>query len=189
MCSSTFSSEEDELTLIRTSRITFMWSKGAVTPTIYSTIANVWTNRWVIVYTVLNAVADLHSKILDARPPSRGPNSFNFMQFLGKFGKIVCWRPPGELAPPPRGNPGSATEMGTFSLAIGSSMQETVYATRKHCSRMYTDRAVIRSDQVANKDEQWPSIHEADCEQNHRRLWKHYLPLRSVIIPAIVIVE
>ena len=31
--------------------------------------------------------------------PSRGVNSFNFMQFLGKFAKIVCWRPPGELAP------------------------------------------------------------------------------------------
>ena len=45
---------------------------------------------------------------------------------------------------------------------------------------MRTDRAVTRSDQVANKDEQWPSIHEADCEQNHRRLYKHYLPLRSV---------
>ena len=55
-------------------------------------------------------MADLHSKILDARPPG-GPNSFNFMQFLGKFGKIVCWRPPGELAPPPRGNPRSATGM------------------------------------------------------------------------------
>ena len=41
----------------------------------------------------LKSVADLHSKILDARPPG-GPNSFNFMQFLGKFGKIVCWRPP-----------------------------------------------------------------------------------------------
>ena len=27
-------------------------------------------------------------------PPPGGPNSFNFMQFLGKFGKIVCWRPP-----------------------------------------------------------------------------------------------
>ena len=40
----------------------------------------------------------------------RGPNSFNFMQFLGKFGEIVCWRPPGELVPPPQGNPGSATE-------------------------------------------------------------------------------
>ena len=27
----------------------------------------------------------------DARPPPPGgPNSFNFMQFLGKFGKIVC---------------------------------------------------------------------------------------------------
>ena len=48
------------------------------------------------------------------RPPP-GPNSFNFMQFLGKFGKIICWRPPtGELAPPPRGNPGSATVKDTF---------------------------------------------------------------------------
>ena len=56
-------------------------------------------------------MADLHSKILDAGPPPPpgDPNSFNFMQFLGKFGKIVCWCPPGELAPPPRGNPGSAT--------------------------------------------------------------------------------
>ena len=41
-------------------------------------------------------------------PPSKRPNSFNFMQFSGKFGKIVCWRPPpGQLAPPWR-NPGSA---------------------------------------------------------------------------------
>ena len=41
-----------------------------------------------------------------------GPNSFNFMQLLGKFGKIVCWRPPpGELAPPTQGNPGSATAL------------------------------------------------------------------------------
>ena len=37
----------------------------------------------------------------------QGPNSFNFMQFWGKFGKIVCWRP---LAPPPRGNPGYTTD-------------------------------------------------------------------------------
>ena len=30
------------------------------------------------------------------------PNSFDFMQFSGKFGKIVCWAPPlGRLAPPP----------------------------------------------------------------------------------------
>ena len=46
----------------------------------------------------------------DAHPPG-GPNCFNFMHFLGKFGKIVCWCPPGELAPPPRGNPGSATDL------------------------------------------------------------------------------
>ena len=62
-------------------------------------------------------VADLHSKILDARPPPGGPNSFNFMQFSGKIGKIVCWRPPGELAPPPRGNPGSATDLGDDPLS------------------------------------------------------------------------
>ena len=54
------------------------------------------------------AVADLRG----ARETPPGPNSFNFMQFLGKFGKFVCWRPPGELAPPPRGNPGSATVLG-----------------------------------------------------------------------------
>ena len=27
-------------------------------------------------------------------PLPGGPNSFNFMHFLGKFGKFVCWRPP-----------------------------------------------------------------------------------------------
>ena len=29
-----------------------------------------------------------------ARDAPQGPNSFNFLQFWGKFGKIVCWRPP-----------------------------------------------------------------------------------------------
>ena len=42
-----------------------------------------------------HSVADLRGT-RDARSP-RCPNSFNFTQFLGKFGKIVCWRPP-----PPR---------------------------------------------------------------------------------------
>ena len=45
--------------------------------------------------------------------PLAGPNSLNFMQFLGKFGKIVRWPSLGELALPPRGNPGSATENST----------------------------------------------------------------------------
>ena len=27
-----------------------------------------------------------------------GPDSFNFIQFLGKFGQIVYWRPSGGLA-------------------------------------------------------------------------------------------
>ena len=44
-------------------------------------------------------------------PSPGGPNSFNFMQFLGKFGKIICWRPPPESWRPLLGNnPGSATD-------------------------------------------------------------------------------
>ena len=35
---------------------------------------------------LLYSVADLHSEILDAV----SPDPLNFMQFLGKFGKIVC---------------------------------------------------------------------------------------------------
>ena len=39
--------------------------------------------------------------------PSGGPNSFNFMQVLEKFGKIICWPPLGGWRPQPRGNPWS----------------------------------------------------------------------------------
>ena len=54
-------------------------------------------------------------------PPPRGPNSFNFRQFGGKFGKILRWHPrPGELAPPAQGNPGSATE-GLFTPSVNLS--------------------------------------------------------------------
>ena len=61
-----------------------------------------------VFFAVVISVADLHSKNLDARPLP-GPNSFNFnfIQFLGKFGKIVCWRPHFWV------NPGSATESNT----------------------------------------------------------------------------
>ena len=70
---------------------------------------------------VVIPVVDLHSKILDAPAPRSkffhfhavfGKN-FIFMQFLGKFGKIVCRPPPPlptrGLAPPPRENSGSVT--------------------------------------------------------------------------------
>ena len=29
--------------------------------------------------------------VRDVHPP--GLNSFNFVQFVGEFGKIICWRP------------------------------------------------------------------------------------------------
>ena len=41
-------------------------------------------------------------KIWTCPPPPGGPNSFNFMQFLGKFSKIVYWRTLlGEILDPP----------------------------------------------------------------------------------------
>ena len=49
---------------------------------------------------VSKIVLEIHrSTVADLRrargtcPPSPGSNSFNFMLFFGKFGKIVCWRP------------------------------------------------------------------------------------------------
>ena len=42
-------------------------------------------------------MADLRGR--EGRVHSWGPNSFNFMQFLGKFSKIVCWRPRAVGAP------------------------------------------------------------------------------------------
>ena len=38
-------------------------------------------------------------------------NFLDFMQFFGKFDKIVCWRSPRGSAPPPTGNPGSAPDI------------------------------------------------------------------------------
>ena len=41
--------------------------------------------------------------------PSLGSKFFQFHEFWGKFGKILCWHPPGGLALPLRGSSGSAT--------------------------------------------------------------------------------
>ena len=42
-------------------------------------------------------------------PPLLAQNFFIFMQFSGKIGQIIGWRPSLGLAPPALGNPGSAT--------------------------------------------------------------------------------
>ena len=66
--------------------------------------------------------------ILDSNTrDDRGLSPFlNFMQFFGKFGNFVRWRPPGRLAAPPKENPGSVpgndkcfvTELSEFSENI-----------------------------------------------------------------------
>ena len=53
-------------------------------------------------------VADLRGDRGDAPPP--GPKFFQFHAVFGKIGQNrMLAPPPEELAPPPRGNPGSAT--------------------------------------------------------------------------------
>ena len=57
-------------------------------------------------------MANLHSKILDARPPLGVQILSISCSFWGNLAKSYVGAPPGELAPPPRGNPGSATGLG-----------------------------------------------------------------------------
>ena len=55
---------------------------------------------WNVKFNVCYTVAGLRGR--EGRPPPRGRTSLNFMQFLGKFGKIVCWLPLlGEILDPP----------------------------------------------------------------------------------------
>ena len=61
-------------------------------------------------YKFSNKKLPLQWRIQGGAPGARPPTAqifLAFMQFLGKFDKIVCWRPPGGLPPPPTGNPGS----------------------------------------------------------------------------------
>ena len=53
------------------------------------------------------AVADPRGGTPGEAPPTN-QNFLNFMQYLGKSGKFVCWRPLKGLVPLPTGNPVSA---------------------------------------------------------------------------------
>ena len=57
------------------------------------------------------AVADLGG---EGRAPPLAQNVFIFMQFSGKIGQIIGWRPPFGVSAPPLGNPGSATALSFF---------------------------------------------------------------------------
>ena len=58
-------------------------------------------------------------------------NVLNFMQFFAKFGKVICWRPPGGLVPPPTGNPGSTPvkilSFMIYNIAVWYAVQTFVY--------------------------------------------------------------
>ena len=85
---------------------------------IYSHTQNL--NRWYstgCLQTINVNIATCSGGSKDQPPPQPpGPNSFNFMQFWGEFWQNRMLAPPGGLAPPPRGNPGSVTEVLEYSL-------------------------------------------------------------------------
>ena len=80
---------------------------------------------WSEVIRQLSAVADLGGAKggPPAPPPPEHTNSFDFMQFSGKFGKIICWRPPGELAPP-----GEILDPPLFGICFWPPLEDTVYS-------------------------------------------------------------
>ena len=95
------------------------------------------------------SVADLHSK------------TPNFMQFLGNYGKIVCWRLPSPgLAPSPWGIPGSATAFMTYFNWAGNETSTHSPSLRKssycldsaHASFLIVDLDFsLFSDKFSNK--------------------------------------
>ena len=66
-----------------------------------------------------------------------GPNSFNFMQFLGKFGKIICWRPSWGVGAPSSGKSWirqwSLSSKAVFSLFAKVTFRQNVFG------RQYTN--------------------------------------------------
>ena len=69
---------------------------------------------------------------------------FNFMRFLGNFGKIVCCPTPAGLAPRPRGNPGYATVRLCFCYVSSSRIKDVT-------SRCVKCRIKHRRDEISWK--------------------------------------
>ena len=69
-------------------------------------------NKSQLIGNLWNAVADLRWGA--PHPPPSGQIFLNFVQFVGKFNKIIYRRPPEGWRPPPCENPGSATEMNCY---------------------------------------------------------------------------
>ena len=62
-----------------------------------------------------------------------------------------------------------------------SSLVSTLLATIDVDSSKSDNCLWMSKDKLTPIIKQWPSSNEADCEQNDTRLWKHYLPLQSMI--------
>ena len=92
-------------------------------------------------------------------PPPQRPNSFNFMQFLGEFGKIVCSRPPppleGSRPPPPWGNPGSVTGYCAPAFIFNSVFPIGKENTIGHCKSTILRKEYIPSIDTTEKENLW----------------------------------
>ena len=105
-------------------------------------------------------VADLYSKIVDAPSPTLGPNSFNFMQFWGKFWQNHMLAPPTTPPLPEVGYP----------------------ASRKSWIRLcnlYDEINILRVPTRTGKPGKWEGIFQSGKSQgimnrleNHTKYWK-----------------
>ena len=95
-----------------------------------------------------------------APPPPGHPNSVDFMQFSGKFGKIVCWRPP-----PPRENPGSAA--GWWGRGGGG-------GGLRICKKIFTKLSVILLNRTIHTcDNSWTSMIKYGVVYLHQSKMRH----------------
>ena len=124
-------------------------------------MSRVWSGSWTNLNT--KSVADLRGGGAgDARPPGDWI-FFNFMQFLGNFNKIISGCPPWGLAPPPKGNPGSATESQSSCQAShrapSGNGTSHLHLSMTTCGSILNPRSLIpRYDNFSTLKSYFPSI-------------------------------
>ena len=93
-------------------------------------------------------VADLHSKILDVRPPR--PNSINFMQFLGIFlqNRMLAPPPPRKVVAPISGE---TLDPPLFDLILFSNSMNSLTT---YCGKIYFCGHIVKKNKVSDFKEE-----------------------------------
>ena len=99
-------------------------------------------------------------------PPPQGSKFFQFHAFFGKILQHRMLAPPGELAPPPRGNSGSATAIDKFNHYLNWQKQvifESLHKGKAQCVIIYSTHNSKRQDGYGFIGENGYIFHESCC--------------------------